>query len=259
MKCLPTLRLAPLLLLMLAILLYMPPTANAEGQEIRQSVGAWQTVTLDIPLSKKVHFNTLTQMRESDNLKKADRFLQFAGVDYDLNKHWTVGAGYAWTPYWKNFEKYNNEQRAYERVMYRHDLAGGKFMARDQVEQRFISGVDAPATWNRILVQYTHPIPHTKGINAIVSDELLVQLYSVKHGPQEGFNQNRIFIGGTKDLNPSVQLQAGYMNWLQRSGAHNAPLTMSHVIMTQVNLRPQIPHDAIQMHHKPHHEHFIHQ
>jgi hypothetical protein len=240
-------------LLCLFTLVYGLLTSFSYAEEFTENLGAWQTVTLDVPLTKRVHLNTLTQMRETNNLKSADRLLQFAGVDYDLNSHWSVGAGYAWTPYWKKGD-FNNEQRLYQRVMYRNALAGGQLMARDQVEQRFIKAAEDPATWNRLLLQYSHPIPHVKGLSAVVSDELLVQLYSVKHGPQEGFNQNRIFAGLTKDITKSIQVQAGYMNLIQRT-ANNTPIGVNHVIMTQLNLRPHFTHHSNPL---PSHGHFTH-
>jgi hypothetical protein len=205
--------------------------ANAE--EVTNDLNAWETIVLQIPLSERWRLNTLTQIRTKHKLSDAERFLQFADVNYfvDKDKHWSVGAGYAWTP---SFEpKFRNENRVYEQVIFQHPLKGGQFTGRNRLEQRFIADAASVANWNRTLLQYSQPIPKISGCYWTAWNEILVQLYGVHNGPKRGLDQNRTYVGVGKNLTNHLRLEGGYMLlYAHRPGP--AAESLAHTLMTQL-------------------------
>lgn len=209
---------------------HMGLSASYAEDHVDNDLNAWQSVVLQVPIGERWQLNTLSQMREKNHISDADRFLQFADINYylDKEKHWAAGVGYAWTPSYP----FRNENRVYEQVSFQHPLKGGQLFIRNRLEQRFIKDAAETANWNRTLVQYSHPIADS-GWYWVVSDEAFEQLYSVHNGPKGGFDNNRAYAGLGKNVSKHVRLEGGYMLlWAHHSGSE--PEGLNHTLMTQL-------------------------
>jgi hypothetical protein len=146
---------------------------------------------------------------------------------YNLDKHSSVGGGYAFAPMFPVTGGTTVEHRWFEQYGWTMGAFGGTLSARTRLEQRFIehnSGVDHRF---RELVRYTHPVKHGSKFYLAGYDELFVHLNDTTRSKQ-GVDQNRAFAGAGETLNKRVRFEVGYLN--QFIPGHLLPDRMNHVL-----------------------------
>ncbi len=103
------------------------------------------------------------------------------------------------------------ENRVWQQATYPIvDLFGGNFAGRTRLEQRFRdTGVETG--WRlRQFVRWGRPI--AGDWSAVVWDELFINLNDADWGQQDGFDQNRIFVGAGLQVTDWGRFEAGYLN-----------------------------------------------
>ncbi|MBN8245982.1 MAG: DUF2490 domain-containing protein [Verrucomicrobia bacterium] len=173
-----------------------------------------------------------SQWRRSDFGGGWQQILLRPGVNYTINRAWSVSAGYAWV----ETHPYSSlpiphefpENRIWEQVVFAHGGLGLEWSHRLRLEQRFIgqmafdNGDWDVASWryeNRIryLLRTTLPISRSGRWYLTLWDEVFFNFGSNVSG--NDFDQNRVFFGLGCKLTDTTRLEVGYMEQtLQRRG-----------------------------------------
>jgi hypothetical protein len=206
--------------------------ATAAAQETSTDERVWFTLSLqdrgspDSPW--RWTFETI--LRSRDGVDDLDVLSLRPTITYTLNKHSSVGGGYAFAPAFPPIGGTTVEHRAYGLYGFSTGLAGGTFTYRMRMEARFIEANDGTLMRFRNQARYTHPFHRGSRVAWIAYDELSVHLNDTRLRPQ-GVDQNRIFGGLQIAAWPAGRVEAGYLN--QFLPGHRITVDrMNHVLST---------------------------
>ena len=219
--------------LMLSGMTTMARADEVDGQQ-------WTLVTAQKELSKKWRAYFEVQPRFGPDLtggsrRGLERILVRGAIGYRLNPKVSVWQGYAWTPQFLPTD--SNENRLFQQLLYEDRLGKTGFMNRARLEERFIEGAGGTSIRLRNMVRLAHPISADRKWTAVAYDELFWNLNSTDRGPTSGYDQNRIFLGVSRQTNSKLRIETGYLF------AHvNRPRTSSdrqlHVWVVQLAFTP---------------------
>jgi len=147
-------------------------------------------------------------------------------ITYVLNRHSSVGGGYAWLEA-SPATKAIHEQRLVEQYVWTGALSGGALSIRSRVEQRFVEGNSGVAWRVREQVRFSHPVRTGSRIAVVGYDELFVHLNTTT-AARSGIEQNRAFAGIADVLSRTARFEVGYVN--QFAPGHGARNRMNHVL-----------------------------
>lgn len=122
------------------------------------------------------------------------------------------------------------ENRAWQQASFSAGrLFGGSLSGRSRLEQRFRSTGDDVGHRFRQFFRWSRPL--NSDFSLVLWDELFLALNTTDWGQRDGFDQNRLFVGGAWHIAESIRLDAGYLhNRLGRSGGkrtnHNLSLSL---------------------------------
>ena len=169
-----------------------------------------------------------TIVRSRDGVNELDTLSLRPTVIYSLDKHSSVGGGYAFVPMFPSTGGVIVEQRAYGQYGFTGGLAGGTFTYRMRMEARFIEGNDGTLMRLRNQARYTRPFHRGGKVAWIAYDELLVHLNDTRLRA-EGVDHNRLFGGLQIAVRPSLRVDAGYLNQFL-PGHRGAANRMNHIL-----------------------------
>ena len=152
-------------------------------------------------------------------------------LNYVINKHSTVGGGYAYIEYWPDAKPSFHEQRAFEQYIFTSKVPGGNFTLRERLEQRFTEHNDGTAFRLRQQFRYSHGIKKGSPISLVGYDELFIHLNQTRL-LRQGVEQNRIFGGISDTINKTWKFEVGYLN--QYVPGHGLTAHMNHVLSTNL-------------------------
>ena len=171
-----------------------------------------------------------TIFRSRDGVNELDTFSVRPTVIYSLDKHSSVGGGYAFAPMFPPVVGTIIEQRAYGQYGFTSGLAGGTFSCRIRLEARFIEGNDGTLMRLRNQARYTHAIHRGSRLSWMAYDELSLHLNDTRLRAQ-GVDQNRLFGGLQIAAWPAGRVEAGYLNQFL-PGLRGTADRMNHVLST---------------------------
>jgi hypothetical protein len=173
-------------------------------------------------------FETIARSR--DRVNDLDTFSVRGTLIYVLDKHSSVGGGYAFAPMFPPTGGAIVEQRAYGQYIFTTGLAGGTLTCRTRLEARFIEGNDATLMRSRNQARYTRPVHRGSKVSWMAYDELFLHLNDTL-ARQQGVDHNRVFGGLQIAAWPSGRVEAGYLNQFL-PGHRGAADRMNHVLST---------------------------
>jgi hypothetical protein len=181
-----------------------------------QSYGQWSGFFSNIKFSERWGWYQELQTRlqdgyefgeSPDNLRqKNNRLLIRPALVYYLDSHTQLHFGYGWTP---NLSPFRDENRIYQQILWQGRFSNYDWQLRPRFEQRWIENTHETAYRARFFVRISELWPSSKGW--VLWDELFWNLNDVAKGPQEGFDQNRFFVGAQFKLENSFRIEPGYM------------------------------------------------
>lgn len=199
-----------------------------------------------------IHFDA--QLRSTDELKQTQTILLRPGINFHINKQWTVTAGYAVI-----FNRTVSgtasdlvpEHRTWEQALFNHKLEQVAVSHRLRLEQRFIPRITvSPAndidvqdyvTSHRIRYFIRNIIPLEKrmassqGFFAALQNEVFVNIAGAANANGETFDQNRFYIAAGYRFSRKADIELGYMNqYVNRRGK---AFTNNHVVQVAGYLR----------------------
>ncbi|MEB3244689.1 MAG: DUF2490 domain-containing protein [Vampirovibrionales bacterium] len=221
-------------------LLVAGPSAHAAENEL----ALWVPVTLEKKMLKSskhpVRLMLEVTPRQADDLTNFEQLIIRPAVGVQLTKSISVWQGYAWTPLLFNNRQqttFNDEHRLYQQLLFEKTFFKKLGVTnRWRFEERFIEGEGEVALRSRNLTRLSWPLDAQKKWAAILSNETFFNWNTTsRDGIQRGFDQDRIFVGINRELNPHVNAEAGYM--LRIWNRPNAtPDKFSHIILVGVNV-----------------------
>lgn len=166
----------------------------------------------DSPYSLRID----AQQRFQDSVDRMGLLVIGAQLGYRFNSSWSVSGGYMWVPIFgpaRNRVR-QDEHRLLQQLNYFKILPGNyTFGTRSRIEERFLEAGNDISLRFRELLRFTVPLTQKSVAPYLVtSNELLYNLTSTEPGPQEGFNQNRAFLGLGAQPVKWLRVEAGYLN-----------------------------------------------
>lgn len=212
-------------------------TAGYSSQS-QTALSGWATINNQLALSRTVVYQLEASFRSDPQRKNLQTFLLRTGAFVQLNKEWSLGAGYCLIDNRKTISGttgYAPEHEALEQVWFMHSLYVGwgqhpyKTFLRQRLrlENRFLPNMIADNNTlkrtgssfaNRLRYQLREQIPLVavtgelvKGPYLIVQNELFFNVSGQRYVNGKIFDQNRSLVASGYRFNRSIDLELSYM------------------------------------------------
>lgn len=173
-------------------------------------------------------------VRSRDGVDTLDTATVRPSVIYNLSSRASVGGGYANVTGFPPVGETLTEHRWFGNFTWTQPSASGTFALRTRLESRHIETNDGPIGRLRQQVRFSRPI-HAGGRLAIVgADEILFHLNDTSR-IAKGVEQNRVFMGISHALTPSMRFEIGYLNQYY-PGHRGNNSRMNHVMATTLGM-----------------------
>ncbi len=160
--------------------------------------------------------------------------LGYTLLDNDMDKL-SLWLGYAWIPTEEPFTKNAfDEHRIWQQLLWSGKLSFGSLTSRSRLEQRFLpTGGDVGWRYRQLL-KISVPMPFAPVFSLVASDEFFANINDTNWGANDGFDQNRGFVGIGYNFNKNINTEIGYMN--QYINRTNLPNLMDHILSVNLYL-----------------------
>lgn len=174
---------------------------------VEQDLQLWTPVTFDARIYRNLRGYLEINPRIGDNVTRMNQLLVRPALQYRVNEGCSLFAGYLWQTTYQN-GNVNHEHRLWEQVLFDKDIKRFSIINRTRLEQRMFPHL--PDTGNRLRHMLKLEYDINPKLYLVASDELFINLNSVKNGPQAGIDQNRIFAGfGIRPIK-RTRIEMGY-------------------------------------------------
>lgn len=192
------------------MLFCMGTMAHADDVDSQQ----WTLITAQKELTEKWRAYLEVQPRLGPDLtggspRGVERLLVRGAIGYRLTPKTSLWQGYAWTPQFLPTD--SSEHRLFQQLLYEDKLGKTSFLNRARLEERFIEGAGGTSIRLRNMIRFAHPISANKKWTAVAYDELFWNLNSTTGGPTSGYDQNRIFLGISRQTSSKLRVETGYL------------------------------------------------
>ena len=210
---------APVIKPLSAVLLLLCLAVPSFGQTSTNTTGWYQYVG-DHPISGHWGIHAEGQWRRDHAITDWEQLLLRSGVNYQVNKHFTITLGQAYLrtfAYGEISGDPTREHRIYQDLNVKHSLGRIDWIQRFRLEQRFIAQ-EKDYNWGfaqRVRYQLQARIPLSAP--RVEAGRFYLSLYDEfffkfgAHGGPQAFNQNRAYAALGINLKGKNQLEAGYL------------------------------------------------
>lgn len=219
-------------LVLLSIFLLSAGPARAQGVE--HGFQWWQPIYLEAPvINPKIRYYGEVNPRLNDNLQGMNQILLRTALGYNLRKNLAFFQGYAYIG--NLVPTYIYENRIYQQLGYGHVIKKRlQVLHRVRNEQRLFSNRDGVSNRMRYMLRLAYPLRSTS-FYLVASDELFINVNSLKGGPTAGIDQNRLYAGLGRQINEHMRAEVGYqLQYVNRDDPFDD--RAAHVLMTQMFL-----------------------
>ncbi|KTD46642.1 hypothetical protein Lrub_1564 [Legionella rubrilucens] len=176
----------------------------------------WANLTANGPLSSKtpkIKYWLEAQPRFGEDVSRLSQVLLRPGLGYALTPTTSIWAGYAWIYTTLPFASPSfDENRTWQQLLWSRKFNTVRLVSRTRLEQRFIQQNIHVAWRLRQFFKAEIPLPKQPAFTGIVSNEVFIHLNDFNRNNNQGFDQNRFFVGVGKELTRHVKAEAGYLN-----------------------------------------------
>jgi len=202
------------------------------GSSVNQDFRLWSPVYLFVPLSQSLIGYMEVNPRFGDDVSELNQLLLRPAIGYNLTDNWSIWQGYAWIG---NYQPtFTDEHRVFQQLIYSRKFPSFKIFSRSRLEERIIDHADGTAVRARTLLRGDFPLPGASDWAIVVYDEIFVNLNTVGHGPEAGFDQNRFFLGMNRRFTDQVNMDLGYQMQAQNNSGSGIINQINHVILLQM-------------------------
>lgn len=204
---------------------FMTAAVAASGATIKDH-NTWDAVSISGPLGQAVDpaypwwYALDVQNKFANNSRKLAQSTWRAGLNYNLNAHWTAYAGFGFTPTDTPLtSKPNRELRWTQQIGWTGRAGAYTLGARLRVEERHYNTGDDWGVRTRYQVRASHPVPGCPSLSGLVWNEYFYNLNDTDYGARHGYDQNRLFVGTGWKLSEITRTEIGYLhNYVHRPG-----------------------------------------
>lgn len=190
----------------------------------------WGTFIVQSPIgadSSKWRLSLESYFRSREGVDQLDTAAVRPVLLFTVDKHSSVGGGYATALTFPASGGVTVEHRYFEQYVWTGAMAGGTLSMRSRIEQRVIEGNSGVDHRFREQVRLTRPIKAGSKTAIVGYDEIFVHLNTTSRTPR-GVDQNRVFAGVSQTFSKRCRIEIGYLN--QFVPGHGAADKMNHVI-----------------------------
>ncbi len=199
-----------------------------------EDTGFWTTTTGTLSPSDLWRVGMTVQTRSLNDFGDLERTVLRPAISYKIAKKTWVTAGY--DAHFIELPTDRLEQRAWQQWLTIVPLQFVSLSARVRLEERFIEDIDGTAVRLRLNGRADFPIEGSKW-KLTLSNEYFIGLNDLNPGPNDGFDQNRAYVGVSRPLSETLSLRLGYQNqYINRSGGSED--LMVHQLMIGVSVKP---------------------
>lgn len=229
---------------LLCLSLFIATSLDGDAYGQSQFTG-WLASFNTFKTGQKTSIHADVQWRSSDEFKHTQTLLLRSGLNVHLTKQLIVTGGYAYVHNRRTMgavSGYAPEHRTWEQLIYNHKIKSIAVSHRFRLEQRFMSKSvvvnnelenDGSLYANRLRYFIRNILPlqqqktFTKGLFAALQNEVFVNIGNTANVNGKFFDQNRLYLAMGYRLNPSFDLETGYLN--QYINGRNDAFTNNHV------------------------------
>ena len=204
-----------LFILFISLNFITPVTAQHTG---------WLFLSHTQKVSSKFDVLTDVQLRTGDKFSTLNTLLWRTAVNYNFSKRQAIAFGYANKNDWEkeDTEKLHTlEHRIYEQYTYNFEAERIELNLRGRLEQRFVKE-EKYAFSQRLRAFISAQIPllanndFSKGLYAKIQDEIFLNVQHKERVNNSLLDQNRPYLAFGYRYNKHIDIEMGYMRWLQR-------------------------------------------
>lgn len=173
----------------------------------------WFQVTATGPVYGRLLAFAELQPRFGENPQTGDAdvraFIARGALGWQVMKGWTLWQGYGYTPV---YDPDRDEHRFFQQSTV--DWMTGPFKSqwRARLEERLLQHEQETSVRLRNQLRFVYPLPRFPDWGLVAADEVFFDLNSVKSGSRAGFDQNRLFLGVSYQVNKHVRVEVDYLN-----------------------------------------------
>jgi hypothetical protein len=193
----------------------------------------WPTVIVNASVHGGWKVSAEVQGRWSDDLETYNRTVYRLNGGLSLTPRLELLGGWELTA--PATRAARREHRLWEQVEYTVRAGRWAFSNRGRLEQRFVSGADAPASRLRYRFRVQRPLGASKWTLG-ASEELWVHLTTVRLVGRRGVDQNRLGVTATRAVNQHLTIEPGYL-YITPNLPDRQPGLRAHVATFQVTAR----------------------
>ena len=136
-------------------------------------------------------------------------------IGYAANDKLKLWAGYAYLRLRRSGQETVNENRLHQdAVWYLKAFNTSAVTLRSRLEQRWVNSSNDVGWRFRQLAILQSPFMSSPNFSLLLSEELFINLNDTEWGERSGFDENRLFLGISYQMNPATSFQIGYQNQL---------------------------------------------
>lgn len=197
-------------LIALLLLLHLMPVYATHDVQI------WSNITANGPLSKshdKFRYWLESQGRFGDEVSRLSQFLVRPGLGYSITPNASLWLGYAWIYTTQPFATPAfEENRIWQQWLWIKHYDKVKYILRTRLEERFMPQNIRTAWRFRQLVKVDKPLAIHPKVSFVATEEVFIHLNNFTVLNNQGFDQNRFFVGLGYKIAPHTSLEGGYLN-----------------------------------------------
>lgn len=160
------------------------------------------------------------QLRSADDAERLRNGLLRGGISHSLTPSWNLAAGYARISTHEPALPTQVEHRTWQQMLVQHRLGAGQLAHRLRLEQRSIdtvSGDDIESDRLRYFLRWQSPLQSQiggspRGTYLALQNETFFNLSANQRLNGQRFDQNRAYLAWGLRLNPTLDLEVGYLN-----------------------------------------------
>lgn len=179
-----------------------PARADVDNQQ-------WTLITLQKELTARWRAYFEVQPRFGEDASGTERLIVRPAIGYRLNDKVSIWQGYGWTPLLE--PSFADEHRVFQQLLFEDKLGETSLINRTRLEERFIEGAGGASVRLRNMLRLAHPVSADKRWTVVGYHELFWNLNSTDTGPVSGFDQNRLFLGVSRQMNQELRVETGYL------------------------------------------------
>ena len=177
-------------------------------------VGLWATGDYHYDIQDNWLASLAVQARFADDLERLERLLFRPSITFKTRAGIGLTAGY--DAHSVESPRDSIEHRSWQQVAVKQNLGRIVPFAHIRLEQRYFENVDDISL--RLRLNAGVNIPLRGGFNASLANEVFFTLNETNGGPIDGFDQNRLFAGFSKNLTERLNVRLGYqMQYIERA------------------------------------------